>query len=195
MSELSKGVVDAAQAEGILTELRQTFDRLDYQAVNEVLPVLRSARRIVCAGVGREGLTCRAFCMRLMHLGYDSHWVWDDTAPALGEGDVFFFTCGSGQIAHLLTIAQLAKDTGATVVLSLACRIAMLRVYPIMWCSFLHLCIRALAIWCRLCNPWAHYGKQRRGFCLMPSCTDCMSAIILGTRKWRPDTATMSSGL
>ena len=116
MSELSKGVVDAAQAEGILTELRQTFDRLDYQAVNEVLPVLRSARRIVCAGVGREGLTCRAFCMRLMHLGYDSHWVWDDTAPALGEGDVFFFTCGSGQIAHLLTIAQLAKDTGATVV-------------------------------------------------------------------------------
>ena len=39
MSELSKGVVDAAQAEGILTELRQTFDRLDYQAVNEVLPV------------------------------------------------------------------------------------------------------------------------------------------------------------
>ena len=48
MSELSKGVVDAAQAEGILTELRQTFDRLDYQAVNEVLPVLRSARRIVC---------------------------------------------------------------------------------------------------------------------------------------------------
>ena len=66
MSELSKGVVDAAQAEGILTELRQTFDRLDYQAVNEVLPVLRSARRIVCAGVGRAGLTCRAFCMRLM---------------------------------------------------------------------------------------------------------------------------------
>ena len=31
MSELSKGVVDVAQTEGILTELRQTFDHLDYR--------------------------------------------------------------------------------------------------------------------------------------------------------------------
>lgn len=108
--------MNATTTERILEELRETFDRVTYADVDAVLPVLEHARRIVCAGVGREGLTCRAFCMRLMHLGYDSHWVWDDTAPALGEGDVFFFTCGSGEIAHLLTIAELAKRTGATLV-------------------------------------------------------------------------------
>ena len=62
MSELSKGVVDAAQAEGILTELRQTFDRLDYQAVNEVLPVLRScASHCLCLVLGVRGLLAGRF--------------------------------------------------------------------------------------------------------------------------------------
>lgn len=100
----------------ILDELYQTFERMDYASVQKVIPVLKNAHHIVCAGVGREGLTCRAFCMRLMHLGLDSHWIWDDTAPSLHEGDVFFFTCGSGEIEHLLTVAKLAKKTGATLV-------------------------------------------------------------------------------
>ena len=68
MSELSKGVVDVAQTEGILTELRQTFDHLDYRAVNAVLPVLQSARRIVCAGVGREG----AYLPGVLHASHAS---------------------------------------------------------------------------------------------------------------------------
>ena len=53
MSELSKGVVDAAQAEGILTELRQTFDRLDYQAVKKSSPFcgLRVALFVLVLGV------------------------------------------------------------------------------------------------------------------------------------------------
>ncbi|MBW3081352.1 SIS domain-containing protein [Bifidobacterium saguinibicoloris] len=115
-AETSQETLGAAKVEHILDELRETFERVDYADLETVIPLLESANRIVCAGVGREGLTCRAFCMRLMHLGYDSHWVWDDTAPALHEGDVFFFTCGSGEIAHLLTIAELAKRTGATVI-------------------------------------------------------------------------------
>lgn len=108
--------MDSEQTESILDELKQTFDSMDYTNVDSFIQMLKKARHIVCAGVGREGLTCRAFCMRLMHLGFDSHWVWDDTAPALGTGDLFVFTCGSGEIAHLLTIARLAKDAGASVV-------------------------------------------------------------------------------
>lgn len=108
--------MNSEKTEHILGELKQTFDRMDYTNVDSVVTMIKGARRIVCAGVGREGLTCRAFCMRLMHLGFDSHWIWDDTAPALGPGDLFIFTCGSGEIAHLITTAKLAKAAGASVI-------------------------------------------------------------------------------
>lgn len=100
----------------LLSELTETFSRMDDSPFEKVYSLLCDAKKIVCAGVGREGLTCRAFCMRLMHCGLNSHWVWDDTAPSLEKGDVFFFTCGSGEIAHLLTIARLAKEAGATLI-------------------------------------------------------------------------------
>lgn len=40
-----------------------------------------AARRIVCAGMGREGLMVRALGMRLMHLGFDAHVAFDMTTP------------------------------------------------------------------------------------------------------------------
>lgn len=108
--------MNSKDVESILNELHQTFDVMNYSSIDEVIEKIKFARRIVCAGVGREGLTCRAFCMRLMHLGYSSHWIWDDTAPSISKGDVFFFTCGSGEIEHLLIVARLAKESGATLI-------------------------------------------------------------------------------
>ena len=60
--------MDSKQTESILDELKQTFDGMDYANVDSFIQMIKKARHIVCAGVGREGLTCRAFCMRLMHL-------------------------------------------------------------------------------------------------------------------------------
>jgi len=66
-------------------------------------------------GVGREGLSTRAFAMRLMHLGKETHWVWDDTTPAVGKDDLFIFTSGDGEIGHIHYVVEKAKAAGATI--------------------------------------------------------------------------------
>ena len=70
-----------------VAELSRVAERLDEDQIAAFLDAIIRARRIFCIGVGREGLSTRAFTMRLMHLGKDAHWVWDDTTPAIGPGD------------------------------------------------------------------------------------------------------------
>lgn len=38
----------------------------------------------------------RAFAMRLMHMGKEVHWIWDDTTPHIGKGDLLIATLGDG---------------------------------------------------------------------------------------------------
>jgi 6-phospho-3-hexuloisomerase len=57
------------------------------------------ARRIVCAGMGREGLMVRALCMRLMHLGFDAHVAGAVTTPPVGPGDLLIVSVGPGKLA------------------------------------------------------------------------------------------------
>jgi 6-phospho-3-hexuloisomerase len=53
--------------------------------------------------------------MRLMHLGKESHWIWDDTTPAIVPGDLLIATSGSGEIGHIDYVVGRAKEAGATV--------------------------------------------------------------------------------
>ena len=62
-------------------------------------------------GVGREGIAGRAFSMRLMHLGKEVHWVWDDATPGMEKGDLCILITGSGKIGHLDYIADQAKKS------------------------------------------------------------------------------------
>ncbi len=98
----------------VADELRAVFDRIDQTSVESLMSMILEAKSIVLMGVGREGLATRALTMRLMHLGLKSHWVWDDTTPAIGPGDLFLFTSGSGEIGHIHYVAEQAKAAGAT---------------------------------------------------------------------------------
>ena len=98
----------------ILAELGQALGRVDPASVERLAQALITCRAIVVAGVGREGLTARGFAMRLMHLGFDAHWVWEDTCPPVGFGDTMLIVSGSGEIAHLDSVAQAAGNAGAT---------------------------------------------------------------------------------
>lgn len=99
-----------------LNELSLVADRLDAESISALIDEIMSAHKIVLAGVGREGLATRFFAMRLMHLGFDSHWLWDDTAPGAGAGDLVIMTNGSGEIPHLDVVAEAVKTAGATLV-------------------------------------------------------------------------------
>lgn len=99
--------------ETILSEHKKVYEKLDRASLKEFIETIKSYDRIFLIGVGREGMATRAFAMRLMHMGKEVHWIWDDTTPSIGKGDLLIATLGDGQIGHINYICERAKEAGA----------------------------------------------------------------------------------
>ncbi|XBH21085.1 SIS domain-containing protein [Jonesiaceae bacterium BS-20] len=100
----------------ILAELKSVFERISPNQVQQLIKVIGTAPRIFVLGVGREGLAARGFAMRLMHLGFEVHWGWDETTPNVTDQDLFIQVNGSGAIGHLDYVFAQVRATGATTV-------------------------------------------------------------------------------
>ena len=96
-----------------VVELGRVADRLDRTQIDAFIGAIARANRIFLIGAGREGLSTRAFTMRLMHLGKEAHWIWDDTTPGIGAGDLLIATSGSGSIGHIDYVFDQAAAAGA----------------------------------------------------------------------------------
>lgn len=100
-------------AETVAAEISAVLARIDEEQIESVVAALNSAQRVFVIGVGREGLSSRAFAMRLMHLGLTVHVGWDDTTPNIGPGDLLVMVNGSGRIGHLDYVFTRAQVAGA----------------------------------------------------------------------------------
>jgi 6-phospho-3-hexuloisomerase len=67
-----------------LAEIRDAVAAIDPAAMDGMVDDLAQAQRIVCYGVGREGLMMRALAMRLYHMGLDAHVAGDMSCPPVG---------------------------------------------------------------------------------------------------------------
>lgn len=101
--------------QSVLDEHRRVFEKQDIGEMAALMDAIAAAKRIFVMGVGREGIAARAFAMRLMHLGKEVHWIWDDTTPGMAPGDLFLAVNGSGCIGHIHYVVEQAKKTGATI--------------------------------------------------------------------------------
>jgi len=101
----------SANVRVILGELTAVADALESTAADDLVDAIRSADRVFLAGQGRSGLIARAFAMRLMHVGIESHVVGASSTPAIGSGDLLIAASGSG--ATDTTQRQLAKAAAA----------------------------------------------------------------------------------
>lgn len=72
-------------------------------------------RRWFCLGQGRSGLVAQMAAMRLMHIGFNAHFVGEATAPAIREDDGLLVISGSGETPVTLHLAQLAVGFRARV--------------------------------------------------------------------------------
>lgn len=97
----------------ILEEYREVFERLDQKNMRDFIDEVKNHDRIFLIGVGREGMATKAFAMRLMHMGKDVHWIWDDTTPSIKPGDLLIATLGDGKIGHIDYVCRRAKEAGA----------------------------------------------------------------------------------
>lgn len=99
----------------ILEEHASVFEKQDIRELKRFLQIILDAGLVFVIGTGREGIAARSFAMRLMHLGKEVHWVWDDTTPAMHRGDLLIAVNGSGKIGHIDYLIEKAKGTGATI--------------------------------------------------------------------------------
>ncbi|WP_300064129.1 SIS domain-containing protein [uncultured Roseobacter sp.] len=105
-----------SRADQILSELRPGLSEDVLAQIPALIEALAGAGRIVCHGVGREGLMMKALAMRLYHLGCDAHVVGDMTTPAVGSGDVLLLSAGPGHFSTIAALAGVARSAGARVI-------------------------------------------------------------------------------
>jgi 6-phospho-3-hexuloisomerase len=106
-----------ALSDRALDDIRAVLDRLADDALDPALDALAAARRIVCYGVGREGLMVRALAMRLYHLGLDAHVVGDMAAPPVANGDLLVASAGPGGFSTVDALLRVARGAGARTLL------------------------------------------------------------------------------
>lgn len=97
----------------ILRELEQAVRAIEKKDVDRFVKTLQQADRIFCDGLGRSGLCCKGFAMRLMHLGMTSYFVGETITPSIRGKDLLVICSGSGESAALISHAEKAKEKGA----------------------------------------------------------------------------------
>lgn len=114
MTEVTTSPLSELRRQAV-SEISTALERLRPEDFDTLVTLCDNHSRIFLAGVGREGLSTRAFAMRLMHLGKEAHWIWDDTTPSMGAGDLLICTSGDGGIGHLDYVCRRAREAGAHV--------------------------------------------------------------------------------
>jgi 6-phospho-3-hexuloisomerase len=98
-------------------DLATVFSKIEPSQLETLTQELLSAKRIVCYGVGREGLIMAAIAMRLMHAGFKSYVVGEMVTPPVGPGDVFFTSAGPGHFPTIETLLKVAREAGGRTVI------------------------------------------------------------------------------
>jgi len=98
----------------VIQEHEQVLLDVSDDEVNNLLDAIAEANCIQVFGMGRMKAAVRAFVMRLMHMGFDAHVVYDTTCPNLGPGDLLIVNCACTTIGY--TVMEFAHNLGAKVV-------------------------------------------------------------------------------
>src|SRR5947209_18151169 len=96
----------------VCQDLEGVFDKVEPSALETLAQELLAAQRIVCYGVGREGLMMEAIAMRLMHAGFKSYVVGEMVTPPVGPGDVFLVSAGPGHFPTVEPLLTVAREAG-----------------------------------------------------------------------------------
>jgi 6-phospho-3-hexuloisomerase len=94
-------------------EMKAAAAGVDPAALAGMVDELAAAKRVVCYGVGREGLMMRALAMRLYHMGLDAHVVGDMSCPPVGAGDLLVISAGPGDFSTVRGLMGVARRDGA----------------------------------------------------------------------------------
>ncbi|MDQ1253831.1 MAG: 6-phospho-3-hexuloisomerase [Euryarchaeota archaeon] len=100
----------------IIDHLDEVTEKLDTEAVKNMLQKIINGKRIFVMGAGRSGLVAKAFAMRLMHLGFSVYVVGETTTPAVRPDDVVVAISGSGETRSIADLGKIVKYIGSTLI-------------------------------------------------------------------------------
>lgn len=108
-----------AFAAKVCDELKETVLAVSEEQARQFYERILShrERQIFVCGAGRCQYMLRAFCMRLMHLGFRAHVAGDTATPAVETGDLVVIADGAGYLTTIAETARLAKGHGAEIVM------------------------------------------------------------------------------
>ncbi|WP_078414849.1 6-phospho-3-hexuloisomerase [Priestia abyssalis] len=98
----------------IIKELYQTTELIKDEETEKLVNSILESKKIFVAGAGRSGFMAKSFAMRMMHMGLDPYVVGETVTPNLEKDDILIIASGSGETKSLVSMAQKAKDIGAT---------------------------------------------------------------------------------
>ncbi|MBE5252063.1 MurR/RpiR family transcriptional regulator [Mixta mediterraneensis] len=103
-----------------LSAIRATLDINSEKKLNDVLLLLKNARRILLVGIGASGLVAKDFSWKLMKIGINAVAEQDMHAllasvQAMGPGDVLLAISYTGERREINLAAQEAASVGASV--------------------------------------------------------------------------------
>lgn len=101
----------------ILEELTNHQRYLNDEQLENLINAILQANHIFTVGMGRSGVSIRAFANRLMHLGFEVSVIGDMASPHSKLGDLVIICSGSGETDSLVALARKAKSCGVKVVL------------------------------------------------------------------------------
>jgi 6-phospho-3-hexuloisomerase len=104
----------ARLTKAIADENLRLLARVKGEQVLRFVECLDRAKRIFCGAQGRSGNILRCFCMRLMHLGYESYFVGETITPRIGKKDLSVVVSGSGDTPCTIEMAKKARQQGAS---------------------------------------------------------------------------------
>lgn len=104
----------------IESEIKDTLKKISPNYTRKLIKLLLKSKSknnsIFVTGEGRSGLIGRAFAMRLMHLGFKSHFIGESTTPSIQRKDVLIAVSGSGKNNVVLERVMQARKRGAIVI-------------------------------------------------------------------------------
>jgi len=84
--------------------------------IKESVDILTSAKKLFVYGVGRSGLTARAFAMRMVQLGLECFFIGETITPVVGDGDAVLIVSNTGSTMSAIQVANIARRVGSRVI-------------------------------------------------------------------------------
>ena len=109
-------------AKEVVKELERTLSMVSAADAEKMADLVLASKKIFVAGAGRSGFACKAFAMRLMHMGFESYVVGETVTPNLEADDILIIGSGSGETGSLVAMAGKAKKIGA--------KLALVTIFP-----------------------------------------------------------------